>query len=164
MGDALTFLLILLNKKKEEIEYDWLGFAVTESNPITTYHIKRYSSGGEDNVNNCAVVTSLAQMYLNLFIANIDEDIYIKINNLMLDINKRRIYPSLEEIEPIRLLMEEFENNNRKEISAKLKILHFNEKLVCKLGDGINIYEPSNFRQVIQNGIDPVKRKVKKSK
>ncbi len=162
MKDTLSFLLILFNKKKEEVDYDWMGFKVTESNPITTYHIKKYSTGGEDSVDNCAVISELAQRYLNFYIARTDIDIYNSINDILLEFNKRRIYPTLEEIETINNLLTTFEERHSKELGNKLRFVHFNEKRLRKMDSSIDIYNPTSFRLVLQSGIDPIKKKIKR--
>ena len=62
--DYLDLLLIIMGINRDELEYDWLGFKITNTNyPVCHYIIKR-SECGEFDVNNVALLTLNSNKYL----------------------------------------------------------------------------------------------------
>ena len=158
MNNTLNYLLILFNIKKEIIEYDWMGFKITEENYISTHHIEEICYGGEDSLDNLAILSCLSHRYLHEQIQYDDIDIYNKINNELRKINKNRKYPTMEEIQPIKELLDEYESKYRKQLTKRIKFTTFNErKVIGALGDRIDL-TPNIYREILEMGIDPEKK------
>lgn len=140
MNNTLNYLLILFNVKKENIEYDWMGFKITEENYISTHYIEEISYGGDDSLDNLAVLSCLSHRYLHEQIQYDDIDIYNKINNELRKINKNRKYPTMEEIQTIKELLDEYESKYIKQLTKRIKFTTFNERKVIEaLGDRIEL-------------------------
>jgi len=158
MNNTLNYLLILFNIKKENIEYDWMGFKITEENYISTHHIEDISYGGEDSLDNLAILSCLSHRYLHEQIQYDDIDIYNKINNELRKINKNRKYPTMEEIQTIKELLDEYESKYSKQLTKRIKFTTFNERKVIEaLGDRIEL-TPNVYRGILEMGIDPEKK------
>ena len=158
MNVNLNFLLILFGVKKEELEYDWMGFKLTDSNYLTAHHLKKCEDGGTEDINNLAILSLYANQYLNGKIIYYDMDIYNKINEELAKINNTRKYPTKEDLVVIKKLLEDFEKRYEKSLKEELRITTFNEKVLKKLPKEINVYSPEGYRAVLEMGIDPVKR------
>lgn len=158
MNNTLNFLLILFNIKKEDIKYDWMGFKITEENYVSTHHIEDISYGGEDSLDNLAILSCLSHRYLHEQIQYDDIEIYKRINKELKKINESRKYPNEEDIKPIMNLLEEYETIHSKKLNKRIKFTTFNEKKIYKvIGCNINI-DSSNYRKILQMGIDPEKK------
>ena len=164
MNNALNMLLILFNVAKEDIYIDWMGFKITESNPISAHHIKRRNECGEDTYDNIAILSTLSHRYLHEQIEIYAPDIYNEINNDLIKINKSRKMPTIEDIGYIQELMYRFEENYKKILEEDLNNNYYNEKVIKRLTEGVNILNPHDFRNILQNGIDPLYRRNKNVK
>jgi len=164
MDKALIQLLILLKLKKEEIDYDWLGFKVTEDNYITGHHIVSRCDGGEDSVDNMALLSLLSHRYLHEVIEQYDIDTFNKINDILKNICISRREPNESEYQNILFLIYNFEKKYKKVLKKRISKLHINSK-VLKMFEGIvDIHTPHGYRIVLQNGIEPIKRHEVKTK
>lgn len=54
---------------------DWMGFNITSNNPLTLHHIKKREYGGEDDIDNLALLTEKAHRLLHK-IENDNPEIY----------------------------------------------------------------------------------------
>lgn len=164
MNYPLQYLIIMFNEDKKGIDHDWMGFKVNENNPITGHHIKKISEGGENIVTNIAILTSLGHKYLHDYIELYSPDTYAQINEKFVKINGSRIYPTLDDCKIIVDIMNEFENNYKPELSEHLRFASFNEKILKRLPQNINVRTPEGYRKVLQMGIDPVDRPIQFNK
>ena len=158
MNYNLNLLCVLFNIKKEEIEYDWMGFKITEENYVSAHHMDDICFGGEDSLDNLAILSCLSHRYLHEQIQKDDIDIYNRINNELKKMNKRRKYPTMEEIQTIRDILIEYETKYNKQLKKRIKFTTFNEKKVIgALGNNIEL-TPSIYREILEMGIDPEKK------
>ncbi len=149
MNEMLQFMLIIFG----ESEYDWLGFKITENNYLTCHHIKKYHDGGENSVNNMALLTIAAHRYLHN-IEEFDIELYNKINAFLKEINNRRVYPSEEEYAMINEWFCQYEVRYKKVLRRKIEFKKYNIKLIKELIPGYSLFHPTNFRLNLQQGIN----------
>lgn len=164
MDKALLQLLILLKLKKEEIEYDWLGFKVTKDNYITGHHIVSKCEGGEDSIDNMALLSLLSHRYLHEVIEQYDIDTFNKINEILKQACISRREPNEKEYQEILYLIYNFEKNNKKVLKNRIGNLHINPKVIKMFEGIVDINTPHGYRIVLQNGVDPIKRHEVKTK
>lgn len=163
MKDKLTiidFMKIIYNTHNK----DWMGFKITKENPLTYHHIIKEEDGGNKTIDNGALLTNLAHSYLHM-IEKYDESIYIAINNILKKINDNRKEPSKEKYCEIMNLLENFEKKYYKELIESIKIKKYNYQVLKRISKGkYSLYSPSNIRNVMMEGINPVLKKHKKCK
>ena len=134
-------------------EYDWLGFKVTDNNPLTCHHIRKFYDGGVKCVNNMALLTVAAHRYLH-DIEMFDIGIYNKINDFFKEINERRVYPSREEYAMINDWLCQYEIRYRKVLRKRIELKGYNPKLIKELIPGYSLFHPTNFRMNLQQGVN----------
>lgn len=167
MDKALTQLLILLNIKKDDTIYDWMGFKVTEENYITGHHIVSKCDGGEDSVDNIALLSLLSHRYLHQQIEEYDQDIFNELNSMFKILCLEKRMPNEKEQQHILYLMYLFEKRHKRVLKKKISYSNINPSVEKLFNNIVNISSPHGYRIVLQNGIDPIKRqkvKVKKKK
>ena len=159
MNIVLDYMLIIFGTP----EYDWMGFKITEDNPITYHHIRKYNDGGAETVENGAILSILSHRYLHQ-IELIDLDIYNSINRVLKRINESRKNATEKDYEEILKYLEQYESTYSKEINTHINKLNINIKLLSRVMPDYKIITPSDFRIILQNGINPVlpKKKIKK--
>ena len=55
----------MMNVDWSNLYYDWMGFKITDKNPLTGHHIKKFGEGGDDLPDNIAALTIFAHRYLH---------------------------------------------------------------------------------------------------
>ena len=80
--------------------YDWMNFALTRRNPYTFHHIVSRRYGGEDNINNGAILTRRAHDLLHI-LECICPTAYSKLTELFNKINSSKESPNDEIIAEI---------------------------------------------------------------
>lgn len=155
MNEMLQFMLIIFG----DSEYDWLGFKITDNNPLTCHHIRKYHDGGSSDVNNMALLTIAAHRYLH-DIELFDIELYYKINNFLKEINTRRSYPSKEEYEMINEWLGQYEVTHEKILKNRIKFKKYNIKLIERLIPEYSLYHPTNFRMNLQRGVNLYEERV----
>lgn len=156
MNRTLNYMLIMFGTP----EYDWMGFKITDDNPITFHHIRKYHDGGADTVDNGAILSLLSHRYLHQIELSSGE-IYSSINNVLKRINQSRRNATEEDYKLIRKYMEQYEQEYDEDIRYRIKNLFINKKVVEKLGENVDLNNPCEFRYIMQNGINPVAPKKK---
>jgi len=96
---------------------DWMNYIIID-NDITFHHIIKEENGGKKEFSNGALLTSRAHEYLHSIERN-DIDIYNRINNIFISINKQKHAPSYKQREKIDLLLLEYEIKNADKIIKK---------------------------------------------
>ena len=86
MGDNNRNLKKLIRIFKPD-GFDWMNFVLTRRNPYTFHHIKSRSDGGEDLVENGAILTRRAHDLLHL-LEFICPEAYNDLQNVFIKINK----------------------------------------------------------------------------
>ena len=85
-------------------EVDWMGEAITNPKTLTRHHIIKKEDGGENGINNYALLTECSHHLMN-YIEEKFYDNYIALNNLFLELNKSGVPPSEEYFEKVRLII-----------------------------------------------------------
>ena len=102
MGDNLDNLKLMIRKYKPD-GIDWMNFVLTRRNPFTFHHIVPKSDGGEDSVDNGAILTRRAHDLIHI-LEIACPDAYIDLQNVFIKINESK-HPItddvLEEIDDI---------------------------------------------------------------
>lgn len=155
MNELLQFMLIIFGNS----EYDWLGFKVTDNNPLTCHHIRKFHDGGDRCIENMALLTIAGHRYLH-DIEMFDIDLYNKINLFLKKINERRSYPSKEEYAMINELFYKYETKYRKILRKRIEFKGYNTKLIKELIPGCSLFHPTNFRLNLQQGLNLYDEKV----
>lgn len=68
---------------------DWMGFKITKKNGISYHHIFEKRNGGEETVDNGAILTKNSHALLNRLEIN-NYDLYCKWNLLFMEINETK--------------------------------------------------------------------------
>lgn len=75
-----------LKQKFDCVEFDWMNFQITKSNPLTFHHIDKACTGGERTLKNGALLTNIAHEYLHI-IEVYDKKTYDALNKVFKLIN-----------------------------------------------------------------------------
>lgn len=156
MNIMLNYMLIIFGTP----EYDWMGFKITEDNPITYHHLRKYNDGGAETVENGAILSILSHRYLHQ-IELYDLDIYNSINMVLRRINRTGKNATEKDHEEILQYLNQYEIKYKNEIKGRIKHLELNEKVLNNVFSEHVSLTPSGFREVLQMGINPVKPKKK---
>ncbi len=149
MNEMLQFMLIIFGNN----EYDWMGFKVTENNPLTCHHIRKCDDGGEHVVDNMALLTVAAHRYLHEM-EFFDTDSYNRINLFLKEINQKRRCPTKEEYDMLNEGFRQYETKCRKILRKRIELKGYNQKLIQELMPGYSLFHPTNFRMNLQNGVN----------
>ena len=140
------------------VEKDWMGFKKTDRNKLAFHHINKEEDGGTYDISNGALLTVLAHRYLHE-IEGVDKELYDKINLVFKRINSSMNAPREEDYKEIEAYLEEYENKFSKGISKRIKINKINMEAIRRVFPDITLVTPHDYRIVMQEGIDPKKRK-----
>ncbi len=147
-------------------DYDWLSFKITNDNPLTNHHIKKEEHGGRRIISNSAPLTKLGHRYLH-DIEHTDIDTYNKLNAIFKAINESGTKASSQHLQIIRHILYEFEREHEAELKHRIKHMRLNIPAIRTVMHRKDLSNPTNFRLVMQMGVDPVihgKQKRVKSK
>lgn len=115
----------------------WMGYKVSKENPYTYHHIKKRCVGGEESIENGAILTKIAHEYLHILETR-DLEKYIYINNVLKQINEQGFMPLERQLLAINSILEEFERENKYEKSKKGKMLIKKEYIEGRIvNDGV---------------------------
>lgn len=142
-------------------EYDWMNFKITKDNPLTFHHILKKEQGGEDIVDNGALLTIMAHRYLHL-IEVLEPFLYDELNYYFKEVNERRILPYYYELDLIDEELQNFEIRNKNELKYKFRFKKINKRVIQLAGEGYSLRHPTNIRLNMQSGINVYKDKKKR--
>lgn len=91
-----------------------MGFPLTKDSRFTYHHLVKKEYGGDNSLDNGAVLTREAHALLNYLEFNY-YDIYYKINNKLIEINKSKKHPTKEQLYEIKSLIRDYERLKRLE-------------------------------------------------
>ena len=104
------------------LDYDWLNYKVTQSNPLTFHHIDKRCDGGKEEIDNGALITEVGHQYLHLIECR-ELETYILLNKIFKMINEQKAAPTKEQRELIEYLLREFERVHKSDKNSKGKTL-----------------------------------------
>lgn len=100
---------------------DWMNYKLVKKD-LTFHHIKKREDGGEQVIENGAILMPVAHQYLHI-IEYKDFDTYVSINKMFEIINKQLSEPSKEQREIIEYLLRQFEKDHIDDKNSKGKTL-----------------------------------------
>lgn len=86
---------------------DWLGYDNLER--YSFHHLIKKSDGGKKIIDNGAVLHQSSHSYLHT-IEYYDLDKYIFLNNILKKVNEQKMFTTKEQLEQIRYVLKEFQN------------------------------------------------------
>lgn len=86
---------------------DWLGYDNLER--YSFHHLTKKCDGGEKIISNGAVLHQSSHSYLHT-IEYYDLDKYIFLNNILKKVNEQKYFTTKEQLEQIRYVLKEFQN------------------------------------------------------
>lgn len=101
----------------------WMGYKLTRTKNglnATFHHLEKREHGGEEKIENGAILSSVAHNYLHL-IEHKDEPIYNAINGILMVINRQGHHPTPDQIATIHCLLKIFEDKHRDDVNSKGK-------------------------------------------
>jgi len=101
---------------------DFMGYKVSKHNPYTFHHILKRCHGGDETLENGAILTKVSHQYLHI-IETRDLEAYNQINNILKQINEQGFAPLERQILAIDYILKIFEEKHVSDLSAKGKIL-----------------------------------------
>lgn len=110
-------------------EMDWLGYKNEER--YSFHHIQKKCDGGEQRINNGAVLHISSHQYLHT-IENYDLDKYIFLNTILKAINEQREMPSIKQLKQMRYVLLEFQNEYEGKLSSRGKEIVKKECILTK--------------------------------
>lgn len=108
---------------------DWLGYDNLEK--YSFHHIKKKCDGGKQIITNGAVLHISSHSYLHT-IENYDLDRYIFLNTILKAINEQKTMPSINQLEQIKLVLKEFQNEYEGKLSSRDKPIIKKEYILTK--------------------------------
>lgn len=114
MGDLLKLMLNIWEMNTT----DWLGY--TNEEKYSFHHIIKKSQGGKKIIENGAPLHQSSHQYLHT-IENYDLDKYIFLNKILKDVNNQRYMTTKEQLEQIRFVLLEFQNEYKDKTSSRDK-------------------------------------------
>lgn len=97
---------------------DWMGYDNLER--YSFHHLKKKCDGGEKIISNGGVLHQSSHSYLHT-IEYYDLDKYIFINKILKDVNSQFTMPTKEQLEQIRYVLLEFQNEYEGKTSSRDK-------------------------------------------
>ena len=97
-------------------DMDWMGEEINNSSILSRHHIKKKEDGGEDNINNYALLTVDSHRFLNLIEEKYPKD-YLVLNEMFLELNKSSRPPSSEYFDEVHSILKRIRKrikNNKK--------------------------------------------------
>ena len=107
---------------------DWMGYKLNKDNPYTYHHIVKKEHGGEETIENGAILTRIAHEYLNILEIR-DLEKYIYVNNVLKQINEQGFGPLKRQLLAIDFILRQFEKEHFGDSTKKGKVLIKNEYL-----------------------------------
>lgn len=101
---------------------DWLGYKITRQNQYSFHHIVKIADGGQTNIQNGAILTTISHEYLNI-IEYKDYEIYSRLNEMLLIVNNSISSPTLEHYQKVNDYLKFFEKEHIRDRNSKGKIL-----------------------------------------
>ena len=105
---------------------DWMGYKLNKDNPYTYHHIVKKEHGGEETIENGAILTKIAHEYLHKIECK-DIELYNYINNVLKQINEQGFAPLKRQLLAIDFILRQFEKEHLGDSTKKGKILIKNE-------------------------------------
>jgi len=75
--------------------FDWMNFKLTKHNKYTYHHIVERKKGGDDSVENGAILTEIAHRFLNI-LEQYCPDAYNDLQNVFIKISNSKLPPANE--------------------------------------------------------------------
>lgn len=100
------------------LDYDWLNYKVTASNPLTFHHIIKKTDGGKEEISNGALITEIGHQYLHLIECK-EFATYLLLNKIFKIINEQKTAPTKEQRELVEYLLKEFEAIHKNDKNSK---------------------------------------------
>ena len=97
---------------------DWLGYDNLER--YSFHHLTKKCDGGEKIISNGAVLHQSSHSYLHT-IEYYDLDKYIFLNNILKKVNEQKMLTTKEQLEQIRYVLKEFQNEYEDKKSSREK-------------------------------------------
>lgn len=97
---------------------DWMGYDNLER--YSFHHLVKKCDGGEKIISNGAVLHQSSHSYLHT-IEYYDLDKYIFLNNILKKVNEQKIFTTKEQLEQIRYVLLEFQNEYEGKKSSREK-------------------------------------------
>lgn len=116
---AITREMLKIYKPYSDL--DWMNYKLVKKD-LTFHHIKKKEDGGEQSIENGALLMPVAHQYLHI-IEYKDFDTYVSINKMFEIINKQLSEPSKEQREIIEYLLRQFEKDYKDDKNSKGKTL-----------------------------------------
>ena len=91
-------------------QYDWMNFLIKD-NDLTYHHIVKAENGGKRTIDNGALLTNRAHVYLHMM-ENIDKESYEKLNEIFKEINNQKKPLTYYQRDKIQLLLLKYEIKN----------------------------------------------------
>ena len=104
------------------LDYDWLNYKVTQSNPLTYHHIEKKCDGGKETIENGALLSEVGHEYFNI-IEFKSKETYITLNKMFKIINTQRTAPTQEQRQIVEFLLKEFESEHKDDKNSRGKPL-----------------------------------------
>lgn len=116
---AITREMLKIYKPYSDL--DWMNYKLVKKD-LTIHHIKKKEDGGEQSIENGALLMPVAHQYLHI-IEYKDFDTYVSINKMFEIINKQLSEPLKEQREIIEYLLRQFEKDHKDDKNSKGKTL-----------------------------------------
>lgn len=116
---AITREMLKIYKPYSDL--DWMNYKLVKKD-LTFHHIKKKEDGGEQSIENGALLMPVAHQYLHI-IEYKDFDTYVSINKMFEIINKQLSEPLKEQREIIEYLLRQFEKDHKDDKNSKGKTL-----------------------------------------
>lgn len=97
---------------------DWMGYDNLER--YSFHHLTKKCDGGEKIISNGAVLHQSSHSYLHT-IEYYDLDKYIFLNNILKKVNEQKTFTTKEQLEQIRYVLKEFQNEYEGKKSSRGK-------------------------------------------
>lgn len=97
---------------------DWLGYDNLER--YSFHHLTKKCDGGKKIISNGAILHQSSHSYLHT-IEYYDLDKYIFLNNILKKVNEQKMFTTKEQLEQIRYVLKEFQNEYEGKKSSREK-------------------------------------------
>lgn len=125
----MSNILIVMYQIWKMENIDWLGYESEER--FSFHHINKKCNGGKKVINNGAILHLSSHSYLHT-IEYYDLDKYIYLNKILKDINNQRYMPTREQLEQIKYVLIEFQNEYQGKVSSRDKPIIKKEYIIKK--------------------------------
>ncbi len=125
MGDNNDNLKRMLKKYKPD-GVDWMNFVLSRRNPLTFHHIVPKSEGGEDTIENGAILTRRAHDLIHI-LEYACPDAYIDLQNIFVKINTSKHALTNDLIEEIDDILYNVFTHNGYDFKIDIDLSSFSE-------------------------------------